>query len=142
MQINEIVEQMDGLISSGRGAEAQALLEQGIRRAMEEKDDAALLTLLNEMIGYTRETSRVEDSYRYADAALALMEQMGIGETTAYATTLLNIANAYRAGGRLADSLARYEEVIALYEKQLDQNDMLFASLYNNISLLYQEMGD
>lgn len=142
MQVNEIVEQMDGLISSGRGAEAQALLEQGICRAMEEKDDAALLTLLNEMIGYTRETSRVEDSYRYADAALALMEQMGIGETTAYATTLLNIANAYRAGGRLADSLARYEEVIALYEKQLDQNDMLFASLYNNISLLYQEMGD
>lgn len=142
MQVNKIVEQMDGLISSGRGAEAQALLEQGIRRAMEEKDDAALLTLLNEMIGYTRETSRVEDSYRYADAALALMEQMGIGETTAYATTLLNIANAYRAGGRLADSLARYEEVIALYEKQLDQNDMLFASLYNNISLLYQEMGD
>lgn len=142
MQIKEIIEKLDQLFAENRGSEAQALLEESIRQAMEEQDDEALLPLLNEMIGYKRETSQVEESYRYADAALALMEKMGIAESTAYATTLLNIANAYRAGGRLADSLSCYEQVLALYEKKVDKNDMLFASLYNNISLLYQEMGD
>lgn len=142
MQTEEIIKRLDGLFAEGKGAEAQALLEETIGQAMEEQDDSALLTLLNEMIGYKRETSQVEDSYRYAEAALKLMERMGIGGSRAYATTLLNIANAYRAGGRLADSLAYYQEVVKLYEKTVKPEDMLFASLYNNISLLYQEMGN
>lgn len=141
MQVEEIIERLDALFEENKGEEAQALLENTIRQAMDEKDDGALLRLLNEMIGYKRETSQVEDSFRYAETALKLMEQMGIGGSTAYATTLLNIANAYRAGGRLSDSLEYYKEVICLYEKKVAADDMLFASLYNNISLLYQEMG-
>lgn len=142
MQIQGIIDKLDELFAAGKGVEAEKLLENSIGQAMEEGDNNALLPLLNEMIGYKRETSQVEDSYRYADAALKLMERMGIGQTTAYATTLLNIANAYRAGGRLEDSLKLYQEVLVLYRKQVDEKDMLFASLYNNISLLYQELGD
>lgn len=142
MQTEKIIAELDGLFAENKGAEAQKLLEASIKQAVEEGDDNALLTLLNEMIGYMRETSQVESSYSYAGAALKLMEKMGIGGSTAYATTLLNIANAYRAGGRLEDSLICYKEVLALYKKRVDAKDMLFASLYNNISLLYQEMGD
>lgn len=142
MQTEEIIAKLDGLFAANEGAKAQRLLEDSIKQAVEEGDDSALLTLLNEMIGYMRETSQVESSYSYAGAALKLMEKMEIGGSTAYATTLLNIANAYRAGGRLEDSLSYYKEVFALYEKKVDADDMLFASLYNNISLLYQEMGN
>lgn len=142
MQVEEITQKLDELFAAGKGPEAQKLLEDSIRQAMEEEDDGALLTLLNEIIGYMRETSQVESSYSYADAAIKLMERMGIAGSTAYATTLLNIANAYRAGGRLKDSLSYYQEVLALYQEKVAPNDMLFASLYNNISLLYQEMGE
>lgn len=140
MQTEEIINKLDRLFSENKGQEAQQLLEDSIRLAIGEADDNALLTLLNEMIGYMRETSQVESSYRYADAALKLMGRMGMEGSMPYATTLLNIANAYRAGGRLAESMAYYEEVLELYQKNLDGNDMLFASLYNNLSLLYQEM--
>ncbi|MGN1147513.1 MAG: DUF4125 family protein [Lachnospiraceae bacterium] len=142
MQVEEITKKLDELFATNKGPEAQKLLEASIKQAMEEEDDGALLTLLNEMIGYMRETSQVESSYSYADAAIKLMERMGIAGSTAYATTLLNIANAYRAGGRLKDSLSCYQEVLALYQQKVDPKDMLFASLYNNISLLYQEMGE
>lgn len=142
MRIEEITGKLDKLFEQGKGPEAQKLLEDSIRQAVEEQDDAALLTLLNEMIGYTRETSQVESSYQYADAALKLMDRMELKGSIAYATTLLNIANAYRAGGRLEDSLARYEEVLILYNQQTDVDDMLYAGLYNNMSLLYQEMGN
>lgn len=142
MRIDKIVEKVDSLYAENRGQEAQKLLEDAIRQAMEEGDDNSLLILLNEIIGYMRETSQVEQSYRYAGAALSLMKRMGIEGSTPYATTLLNIANAYRAGGRLVDSMEYYQEVLRLYEKQVDKNDMLFASLHNNISLLYQEMGE
>lgn len=141
MQTENIIKELDRLFAEGKGPEAQALLEASIKQAMEEQDDQALLPLLNEMIGYKRETSQVEDSYRYAEAALKLMDRMEIAGSTAYATTLLNIANAYRAGGRLKESLAYYKEVLELYTEKVEAKDMLFASLYNNISLLYQEMG-
>ena len=142
MRTDEIVNKLDRLFSENKGQEAQRLLEDSIRLAMEEADNHALLTLLNEMIGYMRETSQVESSYSYAAAALKLMERMGIQGSMPYATTLLNIANAYRAGGRLAESMAYYGEVLKLYRENLDENDMLFASLYNNLSLLHQEMGN
>lgn len=142
MNVEEVIGKYDALVKAQRGQEAQKLLEEGIHNAMTEEDDASLLVLLNEVIGYMRETSQVEASYRYADAALKLMERMGLEGSTAYGTTLLNIANAYRAGGRLEDSLKLYEKVLALYGGLLRDEDMLFASLHNNISLLYQEMGD
>lgn len=142
MQIEDILEKLDSLFKENKGEDAKQLLESAISQAKTEKDDAALLSLLNEMMGYMRETSRVEASYAYAGEALALVKEMGITGSEAHATTLLNAANAYRAGGRLKDSLCCYEEVKSLYEKLLPRDDMLFASLYNNISLLYQEMEE
>lgn len=142
MRTETIIAEYDALLDRQQKEEAQKVLEQGIRQAVEEEDDGALLTLLNEMIGYMRETSQVEASYRYAETALKLMDKMEIEGSAAYATTLLNIANAYRAGGRLEDSMGFYKEVLKLYEELLPRTDMLFASLYNNVSLLYQEQGD
>lgn len=142
MDTEKILAQVDQYFSENKGRQAEILLEESIKQAMAEGDDNALLPLLNEMLGYKRETSQVEASYTYADLALKLLEKMGLMGTLAHATTLLNIANAYRAGGRLQDSMARYQEVLNLYPSLIPENDMLFASLHNNISLLYQEMGD
>ena len=142
MQIDEIIVKLDELFSENKGQEAQKLLENSIKVAVANEDDNALLTLLNEMIGFLRETSQMEGAYSYVQTTLKLMEKMNIKGSLAYATTLLNIANAYRAGGRLQESLSYYEEVLAIYKELVEENDMLFASLYNNISLLYQELGE
>lgn len=141
LDLAAVVQQIDTYFSQNRGPEAEQLMKESIVQAVREEDDQALLTLLNELIGYYRETSQVEASYQLADQALSLLSQMGLEGTIPYATTLLNIANAYRAGGRLADSLSCYEQTAQLYRRLLDPKDMLAASLYNNMSLLYQEMG-
>ena len=39
MQVEEIIERLDLLFEENKGEEAQALLENTIRQAMEEKDD-------------------------------------------------------------------------------------------------------
>lgn len=140
MRVEEVIAQYDSLLKEQKNEEAEKLLKESEERAMTEGDDASRLVLLNELMGYMRETSQVEASYRYAGEALKLMEHMQIEGSTAYATTLLNIANAYRAGGRLEDSMQLYEQALRLYGSLLQEKDMLFASLYNNISLLYQEM--
>lgn len=142
MDIQRILSQVDAFFEENKGQEAEKLMRESIARAMEEQDDNSLLQLLNELLGYYRETSRYEEAYLLSERAIAQAERMGLEGTIPYATTLLNVANVYRAGGRLEESLEKYLLVQEIYRKQLSPDNMLAAGLQNNISLLYQEMGE
>ena len=142
MDIQEILAKVDAFFEENKGEDAEQLMLDSIARAIQEQDDNILLQLLNELLGYYRETSRVEDADRIAKQAIAQAERMGLQGTVPYATTLLNVANAYRAGGRYHESLNFYLEVQKLYDELFDSDNMFIAGLQNNISLLYQEMGE
>ena len=139
--MDNLTEQIDRLFAEKRGAEAEKLLEQALAEAYENQYFFDAVPILNELIGYCRETSQVERSYAYAEEVQEILQNLGLEGSLHHGTTLLNIANAYRAGGRLEDSLEKYGQVAEIYEELLSEDDMLWASLHNNISLLYQEMG-
>lgn len=142
MDIDSVIRQIDHYLEQNKGPEAEKLMLDSIVQAVSEADDGSVLRLLNELLGYYRETGRAEESYDIAEQAVAQAERMGLTDTLPYATTLLNAANAFRAGGRLGDSMEYYRKVQKLYRMFLPPDDMLMASLENNLSLLYQEMGD
>ena len=142
MDINKILQQVDSFYAESKGAEAEKLMLAAIQEAAENQENEILLQLLNELLGYYRETSQVENSIRIAQQAISLAEKMGLKDTIPHATTLLNVANAYRAGGKLQESLELFKEVREIYRKSLAADNMLVASLENNMSLLYQELGD
>ena len=142
MDIQEILKKVDSLFAENKGQEAEKLMLKSAARAVDEQDDGCLLQLLNELLGYYRETSQRENSFRIAEQAIALAEHMDLKGTLPYATTLLNVATVYRAGGRLQESLEYYLEVEELYSKLLPADNMYVASLENNLSLLYQELSD
>ncbi len=141
MDVAAVLQKVDEYYRMNQGPEAEKLMQGAVVEAMSAGDNQGLLQLLNELLGYYRETSRVEDSYAIAKQCIGLAERMGLTGTIPYATTLLNVANAYRAGGRLEDSLELYLRVREIYDAQLEPGDMLAASLENNLSLLYQELG-
>lgn len=139
--MQNLTEKIDELFAQNKGREAELLMEACLKEALEAGRLQDAVPILNELIGYCRETSQVERSYEYAKLVLKILDRLGLQDSIPYATTLLNIANAYRAGGRLGDSLQCYQYVEEIYAKLLKPEDMLVASLYNNISLLYQEMN-
>ncbi len=139
--MDNLTEQIDRLFAENRGPEAEKLLEQTLAEAYENQYFLDAVPILNELIGYCRETSQVERSYAYAEEVQDILQNLGLEGTLHHGTTLLNIANAYRAGGRLEDSLEKYGQVAEIYRELIQEDDMLWASLHNNISLLYQEMG-
>jgi len=142
MDIQSILKQVDAFFEENRGEEAEKLMRECVAQAVEEQDDNSLLQLLNELIGYYRVVSRYEDAYQMGTQAISLAERMGLKGQVPYATTLLNTANAYRAGGRLTDSLELYQQAQEVYESCLSGEDMLIAGLQNNLSLLYQELEE
>lgn len=142
MNIEQVLKQLDGLFAQHRVDQVESFLLQRINEATVERDTASLITLLNEMIGHYRETGEFEKSISCCRQVLILMEEAGLKGSVAYATTLLNVANACRAAGLLRESMAYYQEVKAVYAEKLSPTDFRYASLYNNMSLLFQEMGD
>ncbi len=142
MDINQITQELDALFAQEKIGEIPQFLESHIAQAAKEGAQDVLLTLYNEIIGFYRETGQYTLSIENCHKAVALMNEMGIQDTIPYATTLLNIANAHRAAGLLQESLDLYNRVRPIYVTHLDEEDMYFANFYNNLSLLYQEMGD
>lgn len=142
MNIERVLEELDGLFAQHKVEEVEPFLLGKIDEASKEGDTASMITLFNEIIGHYRETGEFEKSIAGCKELLMLVEQAGLKGTVAYATTLLNIANACRAAGLLKESMIYYQEVKKIYEKELAPDDFRYASLYNNMSLLFQEMGD
>lgn len=142
MDINVVLNGLDQLFEECRIDEVEPYLTERLDQARAEGDMHSYISLLNEMIGYCRDTSQYEKSARYCKLAEHAISQEKLEGSVAHATTLLNIANAYRAAARLEESMEYYRKVFPIYEKNLPETDFRYASLYNNLSLLYQEMGD
>ena len=142
LDVQRILEQVDKYFEENKGGAAEELMQQAAAQAVQEQDDSALLQLRNELLGYYRETGQEKNAFSMADQAVAQAERMGLQGTIPYATTLLNVASAYRVFGRLQESMDFYGRVQALYQELLEPDSMLMAGLKNNMALLYQEMGD
>ena len=142
MDISTILKDLDDAFNRADTTGAEEVLTKGIASCIEAGDDGALLQLMNEYLGFLRETGRADESFVIADKILELSDRMGLKGSIPYATSLLNIANAYRAGGRHYDSLACYDDAEKIYKESLPADSMLFASFYNNKALLCQEMND
>lgn len=142
MDIEEILRELDDLFTLHDMKKVEAFLLQKTAEASAMRDYGAMITLLNESIGHYRETGEFEKSISCCRQVLELMQQLGLQGSVEYATTLLNVANACRAAGLLRESMTYYEEVRRIYDKKLSSYDFRYASLFNNMSLLFQEMGD
>ncbi len=142
MDMDTILQELDRLFATYQMDKVEGYLDNRMAQAVQAGDDGALITLLNEMIGYLRDVSKYEKCCMYCDKLMEVLERNHLQGSIPYATSLLNIANAYRAAGMLAESMTNYKAVLLIYQSHLEDTDFRFASLYNNLSLLYQEMGD
>ena len=51
------------------------------------------------------------------------MEQLQLDHTVHFATTLFNVATAYRTAGKYEEALANYRRALEIYQKELPKDD-------------------
>lgn len=142
MDLNQILAQYDSMFGQKSLLEIEEYLVNTIRKAEAESEKGICITLLNEIIGFYRDTTQKEKALDYCERLQQVLKEMKLEGRIDYATSLLNVANAYRQFGLFEESLHLYQIVEDTYEGQVDKTDFMYASLYNNWSLLYQEMAD
>ena len=141
MNTTQFYEKLNKLFDEKDLEKIDQFLDQALRQTLEDGDDYLAITILNEVIGFHRDTGNFEKSLQACDEVISLLKRNKLEGTVEYATSLQNVANAYRAAGRKVESLGYYNIVFKIYKEQLDEDDYKFASLHNNIALLYQEIG-
>ncbi len=143
MDVNRFYKELDNMFNTGKSIdEIDAFLVESLEKAKEEPDYGAYASIGNEMIGFYRSTSEFEKCFRICEDTLMLMEELELEGTEHFATTLLNVATAYRQAGKLEEAVSFYARALQIYERVLDPGDYRFAGLYNNISILLEKLND
>lgn len=95
----------------------------------------------NEQIGYYRSISNYEEALKISKEMLELVKELGLQESEAHGTTLLNAATAYRAAGMCEKAIAMYRAAEQIF-KNLGIQDERLVGLYNNMSMAFQQKED
>lgn len=142
MDVRKSIAELDLLYEKRLYSEVEYFLLSKIKESKEENDRRSEITLLNELMGFYRTSSRYKELIDLCDYTISLLKEIGLEGTVAYATTALNVATAYREVGKVDESLEYYYEVLKTYKAALPEYDMRFASLYNNMSIACNEKKD
>lgn len=142
MNMDHFFAELDSYFDKNETDQIDPFLVASLEQAKEEEDYAAYISICNEMIGFYRSVSAFEKAYQAAEDVLLLMEELKLEDTEHFATTLLNAATAYSAGGDYAQAIRFYRQAVQIYDRILPQGDYRQAGLYNNMSILFEKMNE
>lgn len=133
---------LDNLFQRNEIDKVEPYLLGELEKAKEAEDYPAYIVIGNEMIGFYRSVSQFKKAFDIAEDVLLLLEELQLENSEHFATTLLNAATAYRAAGELGTAYKYYLQVLQIYEGLLPKDDYRFAGLYNNMSILLEQMNE
>ena len=110
MDINKVLMEYDNMFGVQTLEQIDDFLTEQIESALSEGDNNSALTLMNEMLGFCRDTGQKEKGLHYCELVQRMLESLGLAGSTEYGTALLNVASTLRAFGEFSRSKALYAE--------------------------------
>lgn len=135
LNIQNIIGELDNLLSKNDYISACNFLESSIIEAEKLDDNKSLFALYNECIGIYRKTGKKDKCYSYCNKALEITESLHYSKNVSGATAFVNCATAYKAFGEAEKGILFFEKAKRIYEEKLTPNDKRLAGLYNNFAL-------
>ena len=139
--VGRMLEKLDEYLARDDYESAERHLKYWLSEAEAGNDGRGKLSVLNEMIGLYRKTSREGDCVNAIEGALSLLEALGLQDSVTGGTTYVNAATGYEAFGRIDEALPLYENAQKVYEKVLKNDDSRLGGLYNNMALCLTAHG-
>ena len=136
-----VVEKLDEYMSHRDYAGAERHLLYWLEEALALGDKRGELMVRNELVGHFRKVGDKDQALVHADAALALVDELGFGEGISAGTTYTNVGTACNAFGENERSLAMFQKAAAVYEGSPHTAPGLLGGLYNNMALALTSCG-
>lgn len=142
MDIKKLLDEYENALRGNDTDAAEAILKKGIKDAVDESDDGALLRLYNETLAFYRNLGRMDEAYEMCEQIETLMEMMDLEGSIPYASGLVNIAITYKEGKKLEDALKYMNMAGDIYEMSLPADAPQRAGFYNNKAMLLMDMNN
>ena len=140
--LNAFYKKLDQFYAAGGQEKTEQFLLEWERRLLDEGSWAELVAVYNELGSFYRGTSRYEQSLSsFQQAEEEIARRLG-KNCTEYATVLNNMAGTYRLARQREKAVSLFQEAIQIYLAQEKLDIYACASVYNNISLVLQDMGE
>ena len=135
---------LDTIFDAHKASEqAEPYLQKARTEAEHSHNDAGLLTVLNETMGFYRSQGRHTDNLPIIRESLSIADHLHLQEIDpqAWATTLINAATGMRAAGQYEEAEQLYRQALDAAASAFSPTDRRLAALHNNMSMLYSETG-
>ena len=135
---------LDAIFDAHKASEqAEPYLQKARTEAEHSHNDAGLLTVLNETMGFYRSQGRHTDNLPIIRESLSIADHLHLQEIDpqAWATTLINAATGMRAAGQYEEAEQLYRQAFDAAASAFSPTDRRLAALHNNMSMLYSETG-
>lgn len=139
---NRVIDKLDEYLRRDDPEGAKRHLCYWLVEARTGNDQDGELTILNELMGISRNTGDKENAYKYAEEGLELVKLLGLSDHVSGATTYLNAATVYKTFDEPEKAIALYKEALQIYDSELDENDYRIGGLCNNMGLALEQIGD
>ena len=136
-----ILDKLDSYMSRRDYAGAERHLLYWLEEAKRGNDLRGQLLVANELIGHYRKTDQRDQAFQAADQALKLLKEMDFEDSLSAGTTYVNAATAYCAFEEPEKALPLFSKAKAIYEASPYTAPHLLGGLYNNMALVYQQLG-
>ena len=132
--VDAVIRKLDDCLACENYAEGARVLRYWIEDAKALNDRRGELSVQNEVLGLSRRIGDKPWGLAAVERCLQLIAEIGGEGLLSTATILLNAATTCKAFDQPERALPLYDKAKAVYEKELDKNDLRFAALYNNLA--------
>ncbi len=140
IQIRQIIEKLDSYLRKEDYTGADRLLKYWLAEAQGIGDLRGELSILNEIMGFSRRIDDQTGGLNAVERGFALVEQLEVDSKTA-GTILLNGATTLKAFGQPQKAVGYYEKAEQHFKGALPLSDPLWGGLYNNYALTLSDLG-
>ena len=142
MDINQFFTRLDALFANKEMQQAEIYMKESLQSAESTGDFGSAIAICSELGGYYRMLSRYDEGSALYEKALGYLKQLGLSGSEHHATTLMNYATTCTLTGEKEKALGFYQEAAEIFSAKGLTADYRMATLYNNISSLYQDLED
>ncbi len=142
LNIQRFIKTLDQCYAKDDMEGALSILNFWYNEAKSFNDDEALLSILNERMGYFRKQGLRDLAQNTITEAYEVLNRIGDFKSTFFGTTYVNMATVYKCFDMAQVALPLYKKARDIYEKNLCENDPLLAGLYNNMALALVDLNE
>ena len=132
INISRFIAKLDSCFDRNDLKAAKECIEYWEKEARETGDDRALLTVLNEAVGFYRRTQKRGRALAAMEESLALVDKLGLPDKLSGATIYINAATTLSFFGKEEEGLQLYDKAARCYEIERHTETYEYAALLNN----------